>query len=255
MRRLSAFRRDRLERELRAYFVHTPVDLQSNFAPIANLALTGVRTSGGRPHGDDVAIMRLASLRHEVRDHAKVKRALDVLSAKDREVLSHAYGASTLAREVHVKLGETAAVALLTKAAADGCMKASGVNRAPSRDQIARWLLTACIRGDAAALHAVIEQRDKLLEEALVAYDEARREDEEDDGMGGERLYGWKEIADRLGVTVRTAIRYTKLEEGRLPVFKDLRSGKVFIELEKLEAWRERGIVQLSDDEGETGTS
>jgi len=255
MRRLSAFRRDRLERELRTYFGHTPVDLQSNFAPVANLALTGVRTSGGRPHGDDVAIARLDGLRRAVGHQGEVARALDALPSAARRVLRHAFGSSTLAREVHVKLGETAAVALLTKAAADECMKASGVNREPSQDQIARWLLTACIRGDAAALHPVIEQRDKLLEEALVAYDEARREDEEDDGMGGERLYGWKEIADRLGVTVRTAIRYTKLEEDRLKVSRDKRSGKVFIELEKLEAWRERGIVQPSDDEGETVTS
>lgn len=175
MSRLSARRRGELSRELRHYFLHQPGCGQSNFAPIANLAVTGVRTSGGRPRGDDIAIERLHRIRRAVGRYGEIEAALASLSIEHYEALEYAFGASHLAIEVHHQLGETAGAALLTRAAAEGCRQAAGADREPSREQIGRWLHRACIKGDMEALRPVIEERDELVGEALAAYGEARR--------------------------------------------------------------------------------
>lgn len=55
-------------------------------------------------------------------------------------------------------------------------------------------------------------------------------------------IWGWKAIADRLRVSVRTAQRYAELEDDRLPVLKD-RLGNVVAVASALDAWRARAFL------------
>jgi hypothetical protein len=56
-------------------------------------------------------------------------------------------------------------------------------------------------------------------------------------------LVGWKEIADRLGVTVRAAQRYAAHERDPLPCYRRLRT--VCLDTADLEAWLDRHRAPL----------
>lgn len=173
--RLSARRRGDLSRELREFFLCQPSGIESNYAGIANMALSGVRTSGGSGFDSGKAILRLHRIQRSVGHNGRVQRALLSLPDEHLDALCYAFGASALAPQVHSKLGETAGAALLTKAAHEGCQKAAGAVGEPSREQLGRWLLRCAATDDAEALRAVREERDALVEVALCAYAAARR--------------------------------------------------------------------------------
>lgn len=172
--KLSTRRRGDLARELREFFCYRPSDIESNFAGIANLALSGVRISGGSGFDSGAAILRLHRIQRSVGHNGRVRRALSSLPTEHFDVLYYAFGASALAPQVHTKLGETAGAALLTKAAREGCMKAAGTKGEPAEPQIGAWLRRACAADDKAALADVIKERDAIVEAALVAYAEAK---------------------------------------------------------------------------------
>lgn len=244
MRRLSAFRRDRLERELREFFLHEPGAVTSNFGGIAALALSGVRSAAGNPFGGDNAHDRMIAICRAVDRYAEKRRAYLALEDRYQRVLWLAFGPHKLPPEWRKALGYTAAAALVTDAAKEGCKRASGAVGEPTPAQIGAWLTRACAKNGKVIVEIAAE-RDQHIDEALVAYDEAKRDSKasEDDEMTGEKIWGWKEIAKRLGVEERTARRYAEFEEDRLPVYKDTRSGKVFAIASELDAWRERGFV------------
>jgi hypothetical protein len=58
-------------------------------------------------------------------------------------------------------------------------------------------------------------------------------------------LVGWKEIADRLGVTVRAAQRYAERDGDPLPCYRRLRS--VRLDVDELDAWIDRHREPLGD--------
>lgn len=172
--KLSARRRGDLARELEAFFCHEPGAVQSNYAGIAALALSGVRTSAGNAFGDEVAIERMHRVHKAVGHHEAIRRAVQALSEADRSTLWLAFGPHRLAPEAKRVLEETAGAALLTDAARDACRKAAGTEGEPTREQVSAWLLGACRDGDHYALVNVIEERDELVEAALAAYAEAK---------------------------------------------------------------------------------
>lgn len=172
--KLSVRRRGDLSRELRDFYAHEPGAPASNFGGIANLALSGVRTSGGNPFGGDAAALRVHRVRLALAHHADVRKALRSLHEVAQLVLWLAFGARHLPPEVRKHLGETAGAALITTAAVKGCQKAAGTSGAPSEQQVRAWLLRRCVEGDTATLAPVVEGRDELVETALLAYSEAR---------------------------------------------------------------------------------
>jgi hypothetical protein len=58
-------------------------------------------------------------------------------------------------------------------------------------------------------------------------------------------LVGWKEIAHRLGVTVRAAQRYAALDRDPLPCYRRLRT--ICLDPAELEAWLDRHRAPLAD--------
>jgi hypothetical protein len=58
-------------------------------------------------------------------------------------------------------------------------------------------------------------------------------------------LVGWKEIADRLGVTVRAVQRYAVRDSDPLPCYRRLRS--VRLDVNELEAWIDRHREPVGD--------
>lgn len=173
--RISARYRGELARELRDYFAHEPGAVVSNFGGIAALALSGVRTDGGNPNASDIAADRMLRITGAVRHHARVRKAFRALPEEHRRVLAHAFGARVQSSDVRKALeGQYgAAAALLTDAAREACKRAAGTTGEPTREQVATWLVRACVSQDE-ALARVAEERDELVEAALAAYSEHR---------------------------------------------------------------------------------
>lgn len=176
--RLSTRHRGDLARELESFFLEDPGAMSSNFRGIAALALSGVRTDGGNARGGSIAADRMIAIRGAIRHDERVRIAFLSLSEGHREVLWFALGTRTDSSDVRKALDGgvyKAAAAVLTDAARKACKAAAGAKGEPTREQIASWLERACVMGDG-ALKDIAEERDKLVDEALAAYAEARGE-------------------------------------------------------------------------------
>lgn len=174
--RISARRRGDLARELVDYFCHEPGAVRSNYASIAALALSGVRTSGGKAFGDDYAIAHMHRIHRAVRHYETIRGTLRLLSEEHRTVLWLAFGPHRWPPEIRKTLGETAGAALRTMAAREGCRKAAGASKEPSLRQVGAWLLARAVASDATAFVSVITERDEIVDVALIAYGAAKRE-------------------------------------------------------------------------------